>query len=62
MITVERTGRTFSDSSVEFAVTYPDGSHETLWSPVWSAMEYDDPAQDEGAMREATKRWQTACI
>lgn len=56
-INIQRTGRLFSDSSVEFLVTLPDRSQHTLWSPMWSGLEYDDPKQDEGAMQYAERLW-----
>lgn len=60
-IKVERTGRIFSFSGVEFNITFPDGTQATCWSPPWSDYEYDDPKQDEGALKYATGMWEELC-
>jgi hypothetical protein len=58
-IVVERTGRIYSYASVEFEVTYPNGTVETWWSPPWQEIDYADSAQDKAAHELAEQRWQT---
>jgi hypothetical protein len=57
-ITIERTGGLYSFSSVEFLATFPDGTQERIWSPPWSDLDYDDPKQDEGALKYALELWE----
>ncbi len=57
-IILKRTGAKYSFSSVQWEVTYPDGVISYIWSPPWSDLDYDDPKQDEGALRYAQQQWE----
>lgn len=50
---VRRTGRTFSFSSSEFEIVYPDGHVGTLWSPPWH--EWPEEEEFEQARQQAQK-------
>ena len=54
-IKVERTGNAYSIASVEYLVTYPDGSTERIWSPPWNDMTAEE--SDLGAMAYAKREW-----
>jgi hypothetical protein len=52
---VERTGKQFSIASSEFLITFPDGTTETIWSPVWN--EYTEEQLDKAAKFRAEWLW-----
>jgi hypothetical protein len=52
---VERTGRQYSIASSEFLVTFPDGTTQTIWSPVWN--DYTEKEEDLYALEYAKHLW-----
>lgn len=71
-IKVERTGEIYSFASVQFIATMPNGDKVSIWSPPWASrkvmvngeeyeenLPYDDPKQDEGALKYAHKLWES---
>jgi hypothetical protein len=70
-IKIERTGQIYSFTSVQFIATMPNGDKVSIWSPPWQSklveengeefemdVGYDDPIQDEGALKFAHELWE----
>lgn len=57
-IKVERTGRLYSFSGVEYIVHFPNGDVGLIWSPPWNDT-MNEEEKDVGAVKYALHLWDT---
>ena len=55
-IKIEKTGRAFSIASNEFIATFPDGTQETFWSPIWH--DFTEEEETDKAIEYAIRLWE----